>query len=496
MGSSRTRTRSGDAAGGSANASPTRSPSIEVPSRAASEDAEDTVTGKRSGSEPAMQNNISSRPERFKRARSTPSIEREDGFGLWSESEIDAIAAEVSAKKSVDVTKLFNSPNNSPLPEPLKKRSRAELKAFIDRLKSSLDTSVAPWVPKCFVPELLSALASEAYFVRTSWEQLRAMCKELDKHKAEYNNLSRQCHLTYSASKRLSNQISVEGKRREAAEACRAVGEETANGVKKDIEDTLAQKAVLESELNNWRLNELETRRRLDRIRLKVAALRGEMVTTTVDELVRPPPKWMTDVGESVTSAESGDVESEHAGKNSNRSSGFSSINGDTAKNSVDKDGDAAMEVEENNASEIEKPESVDMEVALSETHMEEDVADEEDTLEDDDDTGFDEDGVSMELRLLKYRLDMYEREADEWRRSTAAELVKIGMVEKAKKRLEEELIRYRTGNGNDRRATSSAAKAKARRAAQAQLEELPIETSVKRRRKGIARRSLAKASS
>lgn len=439
-----------------------------------------------------LQRKSSAGSDEPKKHQSPASIGREDGFGLWKEAEIHAVAKEVNTKKSVDTSKLFSSTSSGLLPTPLNERTKAEVVSLVDRLKASYNSSVSSWAPKFGVPELLCALSAEAFFVRTSLEQLAPLCTEFDKVKEECSALVQHCAEASQKSKKLLNQVSVESKRREGAEACKAVGEESAAEVKKEIEEGMQENEDLNADLNTFRLNELEARRRLDRSRLKVAALRGEMITTTVDVLERPPPKWLTQVGESLTSAESGDRE-DGAGRNSNRSSGFSSVNGEMAKKAADEDGDAAMKEDENELSDNENPESVDMEVALSDAEEEEDEEDEEavetdESAEEDDDTGFDEDGVRMELRLLKYRLDMYEFEAAEWRNSSEAELVKIGMVTKAKARQEEELARFKAkAHGSDRRS-------RARRAAPVAVEPVPEpeERPAKRRRKGIARKSLS----
>lgn len=440
----RTRTRSNDhnadARRTSTNASPAHSTTNSVdPLASASARTNDTAqtSSKKDTTDDITNDNTNNRdavPSPSDASRSSPSIDKDENhIALWKESEIRAIAAEVSSRKSVDSSKLFAGTANNTMPEPLKRRTKADVKALVDRLKSSFDSTIAPWAPKCGVAELIAALASEASFVRNQRRERSKALALLERGRTECESIRKVHAMIMSTTKRISEQVHVEADRRKSAERSKTDGDALLVSSRKRIDDEVAKRLAIEAELDKWRLSELEARRRLDRVRLKVAALRGEMVTITVDGLVRTPPKWMLDPGESLTSAESTE----------------------------------------------------------------------------DQDADFDEDG--MEVRLLQNRLDMYISEAREWRESAEAERVRLGLVTRAKIRLEDELLRYRAavtggkgGTAADRRISAkyggignlSSTKARARRAAAAhpQSPSTAVQKPIRKSRKGQTRRSLVAA--
>lgn len=433
-------------------------------------------------------------------------VEEADVLTLWTAEELGALAKEIVKRDSVDAAKLFvvEKPGDGSgddtvtlLPPQMKALTHDDVKALLDRFKTQLMAEVvASWAPGCSVAAILGMVMSEHVLIRAQETRFEEDLMAYRKQKGEFDAIKRYIDLATAMSMRASVQIDVEVGRRKSAESIKAVGEENLSSIRRDITAVCDAKDSLESELNTWRLNELDTRRRLDRIRLKIAATRGEMVTATVDVLKRPPPRWMieTNVCESVTSAESNDddgkVGDEDAG------SPHSSQEADTAVQ--DNDGDVEMQVVESKVNE-----EAATEVQTRETQGEDD--EEEELSSDIDDIGFDEDAVATEIRLLKNRLDMYDNEAQEWQSSLQAIRVQSTYVEKAIAMLELEAARISkhslTGSskllagGNERRVSGASASkaARARRVSQIQqLEPPPVAKVSRKTRKGTPKRGLS----
>lgn len=381
---------------------------------------------------------------------------------MWEYAEVVAVLEEVQSRKSVDTGKLFGGPSGY-LPDELTAKSTADVKGLVDRLKASFDAAVAPWAPKCGVLELMAALTSEAVYLRRQRLEKATVAGRLDKCREEREEMEAARVDLEKDIEVASAHLVAENKKRAEIEGSRVGREEAVAKSKREHEFEVGRRAALEKELVTCRLSELDARRRLDRMRLKVAALRGEMVTTTVDGLARPPPNWLGDVDESVMSAESGAAGSE-SGKGGKSAASNKSVLKTTPQQDADGEhvGDGDVDMKNSDAA----ADSADAAVAI-------DKSDSSAKAHNDEDAELDEDVESVELRLLRNRLDMCETEAREWKESAEAERVALQLVSRARTRLEEELVRARApsgkiGGGSDRRPASKPSSAAAFRAAAA----------------------------
>lgn len=327
----------------------------------------------------------------------------------WTYEELHAVAQEVMSRKTVDVTKLFGG-SDATLPQPLIRKTHAHIKSVIDSIKGAFDNSLVPFAPKFGINELLAALSSELYFLKEHKKERDQALALLAKNRAERVKMEKTRDKLLSDIKAISDQIAVERTRRNLVIQTKADKEQELEAAKRKVEEERNMHGSKQDKLEKAKLDELDMRRRLNRMRLKVAALRGEMVTATVDELSRPPPKWLAEVDESVTSAES---DPNNAVKKEDSADGKKQ----SMKNELDTDGDIvpAENVEAGNAA-----------------------------VGKGDDLELNEDAEDMELRLLKNRLAMCETEAQEWRDCVESERAAVQLLKKARSRLDEELMRQK----------------------------------------------------
>lgn len=205
----------------------------------------------------------------------------------WKEAEIRAIMQEVQTRKSVDTYKLFGGPNGT-LPDALSNRTSLEVKECVDHCKGSFDCNICPWVPKCGVPELLAVLASEAAFCR--YQNARA--GDLDKqHVADTDERIKQETARRDAKRELhavTAQLETEARLRQAGEKEREQQLDELAACKLRLEKETQRREALEEDLDAFKLKEFDSRRKLDRARLKISAMRGEIIAPTMDALISP----------------------------------------------------------------------------------------------------------------------------------------------------------------------------------------------------------------
>lgn len=366
--------------------------------------------------------------------------------GLWEEDEILAIIAEVQARKSVDTLKLFGG-GSAELGEGLSRRTPADVKALINRCKGSFDASVAPWVPKCGVAELLAVLASEAAFCRTQRMKRAAGLEMLASDKVERARLETARREGKREVADLAVSLKEEEGVRKVAEAEREAQSEAFVEAKKELEEEreLGESAL--DALEAQKLKEHEARRKLDRARLRVAALRGELVSLTLREFVRPSLRELRWEKE-LTAAEAADaaaaptprdvgsgdgsddvemegsvVEKGRGARGKDRQKAAEKKKGKKASGSA-KDGAKNSKAAGNGAGvhggeELDAADAAADEAVLGWEHAEGKAA--------------------TELRLLRNRLAMHTTEAAEWRAAADAERVRARMFQLARSRLERE---------------------------------------------------------
>jgi hypothetical protein len=331
---------------------------------------------------------------------------------LWAECEIRTIIFEVQQRKSVDTLKLFGGPSGT-LPSALAARTPAEVKERVDRCKASFDQAVAPWVPKCGVPELIAVLASEAAFCRTQrTRRTRASC-ELSADKSERARLEAARREARREVADVEAYLAAEAKLRVEAELDKAAQAEALSDAKALVDEEILRRDAREDELEQLKLRETESRRKLDRARLKVAALRGEILADTMEALID------TEVGMEPDD----DVNyADDAEDNNGKSSGKARIKKSSKGAPADKDAAKDKENKENAATAAAAAASTSN-APSSEVRSAEQP----------------EDARRMELRLLRNRLAMHMAEAEEWRASAEAEQRKSQLLVRARARVEEE---------------------------------------------------------
>lgn len=273
--------------------------------------------------------------------------------------------------------------------------------------------------------------------------------------------------------KKLKNEIHSQKRERESAIAKRDKIEVSLTANKRKLEKIREEQLIRREDLAKAKLSELEMRRRLDRMRLKVAALRGQMITPTVDKLLPPGPKHSGTLHEDISAVEHDALLLTREGvqmipskrKCSDKSSDSSSQGGNEASDEMDIDSGHGAKTEQ---------------------------------------ADLDEDSEETQLRLLRNRLAMCENEALEWADSLESAQESVRMVGQSKARLEEEMGRFKqpssnksgsggrgVGKGSVQNARNAAKLRAAARAAFVAPADLAPKKMVRKSRKSRPRKSL-----
>lgn len=390
-------------------------------------------------------------------------VEAEDDVvykDLWQEDEVVEVIKEVSSRKSVDTMKLFGG-SDGELPSGLSRQSHDTMRAMVDQCKSSFDSDVAPWVPKGSVSELLAALASEAAFCRTQRRRRRTALQELEKEKKERERQEDALRKVKKDHREMASFLKHEVEYREAMEKEKVMLEKKMNDGRALVEKEIAKRKALEDTLDKIRIKEIEARRRLDRARLKASALRGAMVSDTMEALVHP--RFRDELDDDASSfARMLARAAEHL-----EDSGAARVDGDD-KPKADDDTDVMVVDSANGESHSgENGIAHDTEMSTANGDQDETTAaltmpskkeagspSGESTAYDTagdasgGDGGLDtsmlgeervESQAHAELRVLRNRVAMLMAEATEWRESAYAERRKVQLLSVAKTRLEDE---------------------------------------------------------
>lgn len=400
---------------------------------------------------------------------------------FWEEAEIEAVIAEVQSRKSVDSSKLFGGPNGV-LPDALSRRSASDSKEKVDRCKSAFDPDIAPWVPKCGVAELVAVLASEAVFCRVQRRKLAELREQLQTDKKERMKVEISLKEAKKELQDLLSQLDAETKMRHKVEKEKVDFQEELARAKSDVDEEILRRQQKEREFDEIKLKEIDSRRRLDRARLKVAALRGELVSPAMDALVRP--EFLDISGDSLgiatTAAVAGELFQKVERITVEERPSLSSV---TNPSSLNEKGSTKDESDYEN---FEKLEKMDVEKPVesaensskpaNSSHANEDVDSKLPSSPKDREIASTASGVGSdashvtsgglggdmdllsesvmaseevedekmaEFRLLRNRLAMHMAEAEDWQSSAAAERRKAKLIKSSKARLEEDVNRY-----------------------------------------------------
>lgn len=329
--------------------------------------------------------------------------------GFWEESEILAVIAEVHARRSVDTLKLFGG-GTAELGERLSRRTPVEVKMLINRCKGSFDAHAAPWVPKCGVPELLAVLASEAAFCRNQRMRRASGLKRLASDKLERARMEAARRDGKRDVLDAAGFLKEEEAARIASEADKQAQSDAFTEAKTELDEEKDRGEAAEDVLQVARLRELEARRKLDRARIRVAALRGEFVTSTLREFVRPSLAFLRttrmptseEAADAMSAPTPHDCGEQMAEKNdSSVGAGFFAL-----RRAPEAGSDDTPKEEDNPTVNWEQAEGKE----------------------------------TTELRLLRNRLSMHMTEATEWHALVASERNRARLLQVSRSRLEREV--------------------------------------------------------
>lgn len=383
----------------------------------------------------------------------------------WALGDLRLFVKHVLETNSVSLSHLFPS-SPSKWPEGLANKSQAEIKSLLEILKAPSDSGEVSFAPVCGPDELAAAIFSQMAFFAHQAEEHDAANAKYTKSRTDRERIEKNIEKLKNESKFLSQQIDKERERREKVTEEMHARQSDLEVRRLKLKEEVADIVSLRDVIQKAKANDLDARRRLDRMRLKVAALRGEMVTSTVDRIITFDQTAM-------------ELESNTA-----------SIDGDPMHYIL---GDSRS-----NRKPVLRPHlSLD---GSNEVSMEEFTAPSSTKT---DDLEYDEDAEETQLRLLRNRLAMCETEAREWRKSLESEQAAVVLVKKAKIRLDEELARAKqpnnkiavsgargTGKGNGSARMTAKLRVQARISV-AQGVDGTARRAIKKSRKGRPRRSL-----
>lgn len=362
------------------------------------------------------------------------------GPDVWRADDFLTIAGAVHNANDVRPASLMSS--DAVLPEQLSRKSVSDVREVINHLLRAFNDRDVSFAPPRSPHNFIAVLASEYSFMMTHAHERNLALLKLVESRDSLNNAENTKSQLERELSCMNAQIDKERERRSAAVERRNELEKAREEVKTKVESERQDVKELSEALEKACVNDLEVRRRLDRIHLKVEALRGKMIVPTVDQLLM---------------------------KRAHRVAR-------TKGNGVQKDVD--MGVEENVIKEednLEEKDDMDVDdlhpfsrYGFASVLRRPGVWDDSSLSsaacsESSDDTEVDLDEEAMEFRLLKNRLAMVENEAAEWKATLQAKRARLHMVSRARDQLDEEITRLKQGLSSKSSATRAAAKTESR---------------------------------
>lgn len=416
---------------------------------------------------------------------------------LWSEDDINTLTKLVYNSKSLEVTKVFpegisvapvsGSDNHY-------SRSMAETKALLERLAKSSDTdannnnnnnnssseagsSSKPTSTSAATRdqgELLAILASERAFLRTQRKEGQEMLDAYKKIKGDVDAIKSGTATFRLQSKRATEQSAKEVKLVKKLLDDKRATEKEYKMVQENLAKARDEHLRYTAELNTGRTNALETKRKLDKIRLKIAATRGEMkvIPTTIEE------------EEDYDALYRAYLEADAAAEAAEGADGGIEVTEDGREDKDEKMEDVDKVEEANGCGDDTGMKDVNNE--NNETAEEKERWDEE--------IGFSEDSTATEIRLLTNRLNMYHTEEEDWNESLEAMKMEKMFLTKANNVLVDEMKRGH--GGTKRRGAANDSVNNANDVDEGGEKEIEMETEIvgrpkKRSRKGIPTRRI-----
>ncbi len=380
-----------------------------------------------------------------------------EDFGLWDEAHLKDFVKQVQRHKSLDADK-FDAIDGC---------DGDDVKKLCTKLNKGINNPDLTWLPEVGVKEMIAAVSNELAYTRQQRKETESTLRVYKKLKSEYDNSVASVKSQMLATKRASTQLPKEIDARKVAETAKAEADAKLKSINEELVDVKREWGKALITRHNMKMIELDTRRRLDKIRLKIAATRGEMTCPTVDALERVPPRWMVEknVCESVTNSKEDGEEDKESTPSSKEADAMSDVKRNLKKKHTDDDGDVEMD-----SGDVPKED-------------EDDEEDNEDlATESIEDIGFDEDQMAMEIRLLRNRLEMYNTECRDWTATQQAIAVQISYVKRATLTLQHQLQSIQAvPDLNDRRGGVAASRVGKVRRVGLGLGESPAASPAKR---------------
>lgn len=360
---------------------------------------------------------------------------RDDVADDRSKDEAKKSSGEIKEDKTGDKDRTDKEMVESSLPEPLTRKTVSDIREGIDHLHQVFsDDSEISSPPPCNVNNFLAVLASEMTFMDShARERSVALC-DLIKARRKTANAELFKQSVLNKRKTLSRQIAKERELNEAAAKKKEELDAEVKDCTKSVEQKIGMTNPLRDELYHAKINSLELRRRLDRLRLKVGAIHGEMTGPTVDEIVvnEAPPYPLSDEEESDEDSGDEDCDEEQAGIEGN-------VKAHNEEEISLKD-NSKVRCKKRPRSLIEHNYSWRHPYMSDGTEPEVGIGTSRSELKSVKGSDKFSESEEMEYRLLKYRLMMMEQDVVDWRDAWEAERRRTQLIVSAKKQLADEV--------------------------------------------------------
>lgn len=364
----------------------------------------------------------------------TPTATRPLSPHAWRADDVRALARAVYLARRSHPPPQLPFDSAAELPPALSRKGLGDVRRALSVVHDAHDRSNNSFAPRCDVHNVLASLSSDMAFLAAQGAERETAFATLFKARGERLATEGLRERLVKESKLLSDQIAKERALRAKAGERKAALEKVIEDVRKKVDSDRANFDILRQNLEKAQISELEVRRRLDRMRLKVAALRGEMVIPTLDKL-RPSPRWLGDFGEGLSTVEAKPTLPEReVARAMAMNAALRAVGNEKGDDVVD---DKCAD--NNNVA--------DGDVVMDETKTAVEVAPGESSSKTDD-LEVDLDAEGMEHRLLKNRLAMVETEKQDWQETLDAEKAKVELLSRTTAKLEVDCAWRRKLNG------------------------------------------------
>lgn len=393
---------------------------------------------------------------------------------VWVAEDIIAVTKELCEQQSLQFDAFFGA-SHPKLPPQLQRKSRADVIALLRRLATCADSAPHFELAHNSYHTFIAVLAAELSYISEHKHRRDAAMSTFSNARSDRLRVQRQRAALVAETAALTDQMRVQRAKRARLNQSKNGDQPFFAHNRHRIDELRLKYNSLREQLCKAKLSELEARRRLDRLQLKISAMLGDVIIPTLDTLSDSQPLWLADSPISLLSALSqrgcDQVEP------SSKPRAYRRYYQHSSPTNCDHRSPASSQF-------------VGYDAILTESKED------------------------QQLRLLKYRLRMCEMETVEWSDTLAAEQERIRLVSRSRARLEEDVHRQKQNNREAQYAkpTASATRTASKSSASANAKTIAkirsaVRASVaavtegsggatksicKNGRKGRARRSLA----